>query len=127
MPLTDRVALVLGGTGGLGSSIVQRLENDGCKLDATYYSESSLQRAKSLSSHMKIIRTDVTDEGQVHLLFDTVISESQNVDIVVNTVGGYLSRKPLTEVTMDEWDRMMNINLRAAFLSSREALRRMRG
>jgi len=86
-----------------------------------------LQRATALSHAVKMIRTDVTDEGQVHLLFDTIVAKSQNVQIVVNTVGGCLPRKPLTEVTVQEWDQMMNINLKAAFLSTREALRRMGG
>jgi NAD(P)-dependent dehydrogenase (short-subunit alcohol dehydrogenase family) len=76
---------------------------------------------------VKLLRADVTDESQVRLLFDTIMAESREVDIVVNTVGGYLPRKPLAEVTIEEWDRMMNINPKAAFLATREAIRRMRG
>ena len=69
----------------------------------------------------------VTDERQVHNLFEVVIAESKDVHIVVNTVGGYIPRKPLTDVTEHEWDLMMNINLKSAFLCTREAVRRMEG
>ncbi|MCX6142572.1 MAG: SDR family NAD(P)-dependent oxidoreductase [Ignavibacteriales bacterium] len=127
MPLIDKIALVLGGTGGLGSSITQRLASEGCRVYATYKSESGLQPAAALTDSGKLIQADVTDERQVHLLFDTIISESKNVHIVVNTVGGYLPRKPLRDVTEHEWDLMMNINLKSAFLCTREALRRMDG
>ncbi len=127
MPLNDKIALIPGGTGGLGSSITQRLASEGCRVHVTYNSESGRRPANAFSDSVKLIRTDVTDEHQVRLLYDTIISESQNVYIVVNTVGGYLPRKPLRDVSVDEWDQMMNINFKAAFLSTREALRRMHG
>jgi 3-oxoacyl-[acyl-carrier protein] reductase len=127
MSLNDKIALVLGGTGGLGSLIAQRLASEGCSVYATYKSEDSVPRTTAPLETVKLIRTDVTDEHQVQLLFDTVIAESKNVHIVVNSVGGYLPRKPLTEVTSQEWDLMMSINLKTAFLCTREALRRMQG
>ena len=67
MTLNDKVALVLGGTGGPGSAITQRLASDGCKVYATYSSESGSQRATALSHSAKMIRTDAADEHQVHL------------------------------------------------------------
>jgi NAD(P)-dependent dehydrogenase (short-subunit alcohol dehydrogenase family) len=127
MTLNNKVALVLGGTGGLGSLITRRLADDGCKVYATYSSEGGAGRASALSRYASMIRTDVTDERQVHLLFDTVIAESERLHIVINTVGGYLPQKPLRDVTVEEWDRMMDINLKSAFLVTREALRRMSG
>jgi len=72
---------------------------------------------------VRLIRTDATDEVAGHLLLDSIVVESRNIHIVVNTVGGYLPRKPLREVTVQEWDLMINIKLKSAFLPTREALR----
>jgi len=127
MMLIDKVALIHGGTGGLGASVTRRLASEGCRIYATYKSESRLQHPATPPDSVKLIRTDVTDAHQVHQLFETVISESNNVHIVVNTVGGYLPRKPLRDVTAQEWDLMMSINLKSAFLCTAEALRRMDG
>jgi NAD(P)-dependent dehydrogenase (short-subunit alcohol dehydrogenase family) len=127
MTMIDKVALIFGGTGGLGTSITRRLAIEGCKVYATYQSESSPQRPGADRHSVELIQNDATDERQVQLLFETVIGESKNVHIVINTVGGYLPRKPLRDVTEHEWDLMMNINLKSAFLCTREALRRMEG
>jgi NAD(P)-dependent dehydrogenase (short-subunit alcohol dehydrogenase family) len=111
MPPNNKIALVLGGTGRLGSVIAKRLAREGCRVYATYKSENRSQHTAPLPDTVKLIRTDATDEHQVELLFETVIAESKKVHIVGNSVRGCLPRKPLTEVTAQEWDLMMNINL----------------
>ena len=58
-------------------------------------------------------------------LHDGFLGRSSLIQIVVNTLVGYLPRKPLTDVSERERDQMMNNNLKAAFLVTREALRRM--
>ena len=58
MILIDKVALILGGTGELGSSVTQRLATAGCNVYATYKSESGLDRAVAPSDSVKLIRTD---------------------------------------------------------------------
>jgi NAD(P)-dependent dehydrogenase (short-subunit alcohol dehydrogenase family) len=126
MALTEKVALVLGGTGGLGSTLVRRFVAEGSRVFATYHSGKTPSAATPRSS-VTMVRTNATDEHDVIRLFDQVLTEAERVDIVVNTIGGYLPPKPLTQVSLEEWERMMDINLLSAFLSTREALRRMAG
>ncbi|MEK6755844.1 MAG: SDR family NAD(P)-dependent oxidoreductase [Bacteroidota bacterium] len=128
MSLNDKIALVTGGTGALGSVIAQRLSDESGVVFVSYLLEKELAHlSDAFKKHVKILRADVTDERQVKELYDAVIGSSSRVDIVVNTVGGFLPRKPITEVELSEWELMMNINLKSAFLSTREALRRMQG
>ena len=126
--LNKKIALVAGGTGALGSVIAERLVSEGALVSATYHRDTESGRTpESFKEKMTLLRADMTNEASVRHLFEHIVAASAHVDIVVNTVGGYLPAKPVTEVTLEEWELMMNINLKSAFLSTREALRRMRG
>jgi NAD(P)-dependent dehydrogenase (short-subunit alcohol dehydrogenase family) len=127
MPLDNSVALVLGAAGSLGSEVTRRLVREGCRVYGTYHSKPGLSPEAPFPSGVTMIPADVSSEESVRRLFDYVLLQSDKLDIVVNTVGGYLPAKPLTTVTLADWDRMMDINLKTAFLSTREALRRMEG
>ncbi len=128
MALTDKYALITGGTGALGSVIARRLTEEGATVFATYLLEKELVfLAEQLRNRLTLFKADVTDETQVIGLYDALLTKGPRIDIVVNTVGGFLARKPLMEVSLMEWDLMMNINLKSTFLSTREALRRMQG
>jgi NAD(P)-dependent dehydrogenase (short-subunit alcohol dehydrogenase family) len=74
-----------------------------------------------------MIAADVTVEKDVLELFKTTVSKHGSVDVVVNTVGGFLPEKNISEVTLDDWQSMMSINLLSAFLCTREGVRVMRG
>ena len=126
MTLSGKVALVTGGTGALGSTIVKRLNAEGCTVFATSHRDSKARlNSMAVPSKLRVIQADVTDEQQVQSLFESILDESAHIDIVINTVGGYVPGKPLKEVTVRDWDLMMNINLRSAFLTTREAIRKM--
>lgn len=128
MSLSGKIALVTGGTGALGSVITKRLSDEGAYVFATYRSEKELaQFPNALKKKITIIKADVTDEGQVAELYSSILANRRRIDIVVNTVGGYLPQKNITVVSLQEWDSMMNINLKSAFLSTREALKAMKG
>ena len=128
MALDGKAALVTGGTGALGSVISQRLSSEGATVFAAYHQEKDLSRLTTVfTRQIKTFKADLTDESQVRELYNAVLVSSSRVDIVVNTVGGFLPRKPLVDVSVEEWDLMMNTNLKSAFLSTREALRRMQG
>jgi 3-oxoacyl-[acyl-carrier protein] reductase len=126
--LSKKIALVTGGTGALGSVVVRRLRSQGAHVTATYLREQSLGLIpEAIKETVKFVKADVTNEPEAKALYDGIVSVSSHIDIVVNTVGGFLPRKPLTDVTVEEWELMMNINLKSTFLSTREALRRMKG
>ncbi len=123
----SRIVLVTGGTGAIGSEIVRAFVARGERVvvsttDASH--AGSLPRI--LRSRVELVGTDMTDEEHVRRLYETIHERYGRVDVVVNTVGGYVPSATLEQVRVADWDRMMQINLTSAFLSTREAIRRMR-
>lgn len=128
MVLQQKVALVTGGTGALGSVLAHRLAEEGARVVVSYRTDKDVEgRDGTFRPGIVPVRADLTNEPDVVALYDTLVQKYSHVDIVINTVGGFLPAKPLADVTLAEWDRMMDINLKSAFLSTREALRRMKG
>lgn len=115
-------AIVTGAAGGAGSVILRRLLDEGVKVIATVTGDSA-----TLARGAIAVKADVTKEESVVDLFARAKREFGSVEIVVNTVGGYLEQKPLADVSLDEWETMMRKNLRSAFLCTREAVRVMQG
>jgi NAD(P)-dependent dehydrogenase (short-subunit alcohol dehydrogenase family) len=68
---------------------------------------------------------DVTVEEQVEALFQQVVSELGTPEILLNIVGGYAAHQPIEEIRESTWDRMMQMNLKSAFLCSKHALAHM--
>jgi NAD(P)-dependent dehydrogenase (short-subunit alcohol dehydrogenase family) len=125
---TGKCAVITGGTGELGTAVVRRFLEEGMKVAISYRNPGDLGRfSESVRAHILAVQTDVTIESQVIQLFETTLKSMGPIDIVVNTVGGFVPSKLITDVTVDEWDRMMNMNLKTTFLCTREALRRMKG
>lgn len=127
MSFQGKTVLVTGGSGALGSVIVQRFLAEQAKVALSYLSGKEMDRVKEKIGQSLAVQADVTKEADVVKLFDVVAKQFKRIDIVVNTVGGFLARKPVVEVSLEEWDLMMNMNLKSAFLCTREALRRMKG
>lgn len=131
-PLADKVAVVVGGSGGIGSAIAQQLERSGClvavvgrsadKVEATV---AKLERATAYSDY------DVRRAEDVDRLFDRVVEEFQQVDLVINCagIGRASSARLLPDTTVNlaenEWDEVIQTNLRGGFLVARRAARDM--
>lgn len=128
MVLQKKVALVTGGRGALGSVLAQRLAEEGADVVVSFLTSSeSAGRGGEFESRIVPVKADVTREADVVSLYDAILQKFSRVDIVINTVGGFLAAKPLVDVALKEWDSMMDVNLKSTFLSTREALRRMKG
>ncbi len=114
--------------GALGMVVARRFLDEGLKVMGSYRNPKELSGlSDSIRSHILQVQVNVTIESEVQNMFEIAIRTMGGIDILVNTVGGFLPRKPIPDVTVEEWDQMMNINLKSTFLCSREALRRMKG
>ncbi len=107
--LDGKVAVVTGASRGLGEALAEAFRNEGA---ATV--------GASRSSGL-----DVTDSAAVRRLVDGVVAEHGRLDILVNNAGVLTPRKPLVEVTDEEWHRSLAVNLTGVFHCTREALRVM--
>jgi 3-oxoacyl-[acyl-carrier protein] reductase len=128
--MTERVAIVTGASGGIGRAVAVRLAKAGMSV-AVHYA-GNRDRAKAVADEIVaaggralVVAADVADEAQVAALFDQVEAEFGDVDVVVNTAGIMLL-SPLTELNLDDFDRMHRTNVRGTFVVSQQAARRVR-
>ncbi|MGH7902413.1 MAG: SDR family NAD(P)-dependent oxidoreductase [Thermodesulfobacteriota bacterium] len=117
--LKDKVAIITGGTGALGRSVVSAFAEEGARVMCTYVIEKEKRECLSLTrSHKErihYIKADVTKENQVSRLIKECIDKFKRIDILVNIVGGFVYSYTI-DTDEQTWDRMMNMNLKSAFL-----------
>ncbi len=129
MTSTWKVALVAGGTGGLGQAVSLAFLKERAQLIVTYQKEEAfadLQRLAGAESSRLIGRhVDVTDENAVEQLFAAIRTEHGRLDILVNTVGGYAGGVKLWQMETRVFDQMLALNLRSGYVLSRAAAKLM--
>lgn len=120
---SNKVVLITGGTGALGTSLTQRFVSSGATTIATYLNDEKIEALKGQNTiNAELIKADVTREEQVVKLISTIVERFGHIDILVNSVGGYLGGKSVTDLEEHEWDLMMNLNLKSAFLISKHVI-----
>ena len=125
-----RVALVTGGSGGIGGAVVERLAAAGFAV-AVHYSGSRTKAddvaaaARRAGATAIVVGADVADEDAVAAMFDEVERQLGGVDVLVHTAGIMLL-SPLADLDLDDFDRMHRTNVRGTFVVNREAVRRLR-
>ena len=124
--LTGKLALVTGGTRGIGRAIAEHLLKEGSTVTICGRNRESVDRTvRELSKHGKIsgCAADVSNASAVKALFEFVDREMGGLDILVNNAGLGVFRK-VGEMTPEDWHRNIDLNLNGAFYCSREALAR---
>jgi 3-oxoacyl-[acyl-carrier protein] reductase len=125
-----RVAIVTGGSGGIGRVVSQRLAADGFSVVVHYAGspDHAEQVAKSIIDQggtASTVQADVADELQVTNMFASAEQHHGGVDVVVHTAGIMLLA-PLTDLDLDDLDRMHRTNIRGTFVVNQQAARRLR-
>jgi NAD(P)-dependent dehydrogenase (short-subunit alcohol dehydrogenase family) len=119
----SKIALVTGGTGGLGRSVSLAFLDDGYKVVVTYRVPeewAALQRSAALKrDNLEGYSVDVTDEAAVAGLIENLIAKHGHLDALINTVGGYAGGIRLWELDAKTFDRMLMLNLRSGFVLCR--------
>jgi len=127
-PLLGKIAVVTGGTRGIGRAIVERLLADGMAVALCGRTRESVDGAvAALKPRGKLFGypADVTDPVQVSNFFQAVDREFGGMDVLVNNAGAGVFRK-VGEMSIEEWHRNIDLNLNGPFYCSREALARFR-
>lgn len=123
---TNKIVLVTGGTGALGRAITAAFIASDAKVVSSYVIDREIEQLKKESKAVvELIKTDVTKEEEVEKLVLSVISKYGRIDVLVNVVGGYLGGKSVSELDEKEWDLMMTMNLKSAFLISKHVIPQM--
>lgn len=128
--LTGKVAIVTGGNGGLGLGIALGLAGAGANIVIAARSvektAQALEDIRALGVNAHGITVDVTKEPAVHRMFTDTIDHMGRLDILVNNSGIAVRAQP-QDLTSAQWDSVIDVNLRAAFLASKEAYTHMIG
>ncbi|WP_405558533.1 SDR family oxidoreductase [Streptomyces sp. NBC_01171] len=127
---TARVAVITGASGGIGRSVAERLAADGMSVLVGFsgspgHAKEVVDAITQAGGTASSFQADVADEEQVAALFDEAEQRHGGVDVVVNAAGIMLL-SPLTELDLDDLDRMHRINIRGTFVVDQQAALRVR-
>lgn len=130
MDLTDKVAVVTGSARGIGREIALKLTEVGADVIVNDIEAAAgplgavVQEIKALGRKSLAVTADVSSSEDVNRLIDTAINEFGKVDILVNNAG-VTRDNLLMKMTDEEWDTVLNIDLKSAFLCTRAVIRHM--
>lgn len=121
--LTDKVAVVTGAGSGIGEAIATLLHEEGAKVVLAGRNKEKLQNvANQLSQDsVKVVPTDVTNKEEVDELIKIAQQTFDGLDIVINSAGQMLSSK-ITDYQVDEWDSMIDVNIKGTLYTAQAAL-----
>ncbi len=124
--LDGKVAIVTGAAQGIGRAIAGGLSREGARIVV-----ADLQHAESAAAELPDgvgLTVDVADEAAVQRMIDETLERCGGLDILVNNAGLYasLAMRPFTEIPLEEWRRVMDVNVASMFLTCRAAVPVMR-
>jgi 3-oxoacyl-[acyl-carrier protein] reductase len=116
MRLQDKVAIITGAASGIGAASAERFVAEGAHVVvADRDADAAEAVAARLGERAKAAAVDVTDAGAVKLLVDEVCDQHGRVDVLFSNAGIPEQVKPLADITREEWDLLLDVNLTAAF------------
>lgn len=130
MQLANRVALVTGGTRGIGRGIAMRLAQEGARIAISYRSnkmaaQQALRQLQAAGADCVAVETDVTDAARAEQLVSAIVERYGRIDVLVNNVGGF-RWGTLGESSLQEWQGIFESNLSSVVYMSRAVLPHMR-
>jgi 3-oxoacyl-[acyl-carrier protein] reductase len=130
MLLRDKVAIVTGGSKGMGRGIAVRFAAEGCAVVVAdidkKMADETIVEVSGTGQKGLAIECDITKNDQVKATVEKTLNAFGKVDILVNNAGGLGSAPPIEEMTEEEWDRVINLNLKGVFLFSKYVIAQMK-
>ena len=123
MRMKNKVAIITGARSGIGLATARLFADEGARVvgadieDAT----SEVKRLFSSRAEVRFVRTDVSNSQQVSKLIEETLAAHGRVDVLVNNAGIELAKK-ITDTTEEEWNRLMDVNLKGVYLCSRSVI-----
>ena len=123
--LKNKNIIVTGASGGIGNSIVQKLNECGANVLATGTKIEKLEELKSKFNNIKILKFDISQHDKIEEFIENSTSElGGNLDCIVNNAG--ITKDNLTiRMSLDEWSKVIDINLTSTFLMSKYSIKKM--
>lgn len=122
--LEGQVAIVTGGAQGLGEALAQRLNREGCKL---VIADMNYEGAQNVANTMKdaiAVKVDVSNEADVEAMVKAAVDKYGKLDLLVSNAA-ILTAKPVEEFPVEQWRKMMDVNITGYFLCAKHAAKAM--
>ncbi len=131
MFLKDKVALITGGDRGIGKAITLALAKKGCNVAINYHrNEEEAEKTRKLAERIGVeaitLQFDVSNRDEVRKGVEKMINHFGRIDILVNNAGILGKMHKFQEISDDEWDSVLNVNLKGAFIVSQEVSKYMK-
>jgi 3-oxoacyl-[acyl-carrier protein] reductase len=130
MLLTNRVAIITGGAVGMGRAMAHKFAEEGCSIVISDISESlgkkTADEVSKIGGEAIFVRCDVTNNSQVQDMVNTAIRKFGKIDILVNNAGALGTTWSLEEVTEEDWDKILDLNLKSVFLCCKAVVPHMK-
>ena len=123
--LKDKNIIVTGASGGIGNSIVEKLNQNGANILATGTRIEKLEELKKKFNNIKILKFDISQHDKIEEFIENATSElGGSLDCIVNNAG--ITKDNLTiRMSLDEWSKVININLTSTFLMCKYSIKKM--
>jgi NAD(P)-dependent dehydrogenase (short-subunit alcohol dehydrogenase family) len=124
-----RSVLITGATGTLGTAVTRRFLERGHDVvgaSSSHSSHAPRQSSYESSARLHLLQADVTEPASVATLVAGAVEALGTIEVLVHLVGGWAGSKPIQDHSPAEWDRVLGLNLRSAFLCSRAVIPHMR-
>jgi len=122
--LKNKIAVITGSSGGLGESMAIALSKQGAKIAILDFKDGNAV-AKKLKTKSKYYKLDVTNEEEIIKILDEIKRDFGSIDILINNAGVYFSTI-ITDTKIEDWDKLININLRGYFLMAKHCVPKMK-
>lgn len=126
MELSDKIVLLTGASGGIGKSLLEHLNgNVKVLVGSGRKNLHDFTRIKE-SEKFNYMPMDLISEDNIKFLFSYIVEEYGKLDILINTIGGSLLSRPIEEYPIEEYDKVLDINLKIAFMLTKESIKFMK-
>ena len=122
MKLSGKIALVTGGSRGIGFAIAKILSKNGAQVIITANNQDRLEQAISEITNTTYIQANIRNTEEVQLVVKDIIKKYGRLDILVNNAGIFPRIKKLHEIDDDEWEEVLDVNLTGSFRFCRECI-----
>ncbi|SHG89586.1 NADP-dependent 3-hydroxy acid dehydrogenase YdfG [Cognatiyoonia sediminum] len=121
-----KTIMVTGASGGIGRAVAETFLAEGWIVGLMARREAALQEVAQGRKNAVVLTGDVTKETDVEAAFEALIAKTNHLDVLFNNAGIFTSAAPVDEISLDDWQSAVDVNLTGMFLAARAAFRQMR-